>query len=160
MLRSLVGSEMCIRDRYQRRVRGFVRTMEALDQDIQRVAALSFFEDTKGALGESSGLKAEQWTLVDTVEMARGAKEDVYEGLTGAGTSGRSGRKVKQVLRALLSSEFDLATLEPVDGVGYRCVGQFEQLKVLFNVTVTLGFEGDKINLVNVHRSAEKQLSK
>eukprot|EP00658_Telonema_sp_P-2_P083111 TRINITY_DN8915_c0_g1_i3.p3 TRINITY_DN8915_c0_g1~~TRINITY_DN8915_c0_g1_i3.p3 ORF type:complete len:121 (-),score=40.76 TRINITY_DN8915_c0_g1_i3:464-826(-) len=53
MLRSLVGSEMCIRDRYQRRVRGVgTSTMATPD------ASMSFEEATNFVRGWESGAKA------------------------------------------------------------------------------------------------------
>eukprot|EP00658_Telonema_sp_P-2_P054425 TRINITY_DN432_c0_g2_i3.p2 TRINITY_DN432_c0_g2~~TRINITY_DN432_c0_g2_i3.p2 ORF type:complete len:148 (+),score=74.62 TRINITY_DN432_c0_g2_i3:146-589(+) len=54
MLRSLVGSEMCIRDRYQRRVRGTTTAMDPIE-DEEAILAAADENENEAANDEAEG---------------------------------------------------------------------------------------------------------
>merc|ERR1719272_63151 len=120
----------------------------ALDNDLDAVAAHTFFEAMNNNDTGPFSMIADSWTFLDTTETSRGASCKTSQN--------QAVKNVKRNMRNIGNAQFVLDTFGPCDPDGFSCQGEFEQLKVVMNLKVILSFQDGKIVAVHQERKARK----
>merc|ERR1712194_218746 len=125
-----------------------VFSMEAaLDNDIDTVAAHTFFEAmNNNDLGPFSMI-ADSWTFLDSTETSRGINCKT--------SKSQLAKNIKRNMRNIGNATFNLDTFGPSEE-GFSCEGEFEQLKVVMSLKCSLSFQEGKIITVHQERRARK----